>query len=95
MTNSGATLWTLCRLVMFAHTCNNRLAAALGFAGSQETLSPAHLDTSTDADFHGLTTFANLPYTNCFRENDDVNAYDIAILGAPFDTVSQRVANLL
>ncbi|KAK1750194.1 agmatinase 1 [Echria macrotheca] len=33
----------------------------------------------------GLTTFANIPYANCLSEEFDGN-YDIAILGAPFDT---------
>lgn len=40
--------------------------------------------------FAGLNTFAKLPYENCF-ENDGLNApkFDIAILGAPHDTVSR------
>jgi hypothetical protein len=47
------------------------------------------IDIETGSQFHGLKTFANLPYVNCFS---DVEAkgkgYDVAILGAPFDTVS-------
>jgi agmatinase len=35
----------------------------------------------------GLTTFANLPHVPCFAKDDSL-AYDIAIVGAPFDTVS-------
>ena len=39
--------------------------------------------------FHGLTTFANLPYEPCFEEDPwAAGKYDIAILGAQFDTVS-------
>lgn len=39
--------------------------------------------------FGGLTTFANLPYVHCLGSDADVTQkYDIAILGAPFDTVS-------
>ncbi len=45
------------------------------------------IDISTRSDFHGLTTIANLPYANCFTDKD-IDAYDIAILGSPFDTVS-------
>lgn len=45
------------------------------------------IDIITGSQFHGLTTFAHLPYVNCFKDKD-VEAYDIVILGAPFDTVS-------
>jgi hypothetical protein len=40
--------------------------------------------------FAGLTTFANLPYVHCLADspNKDVEKFDIAFLGAPFDTVS-------
>ncbi|KAI5205352.1 Arginase/deacetylase [Aureobasidium subglaciale] len=39
----------------------------------------------TGAKFAGLTTFANLPYVHCL-DKDGPEKYDIAILGAPFDT---------
>lgn len=45
------------------------------------------VDMVTGSDFSGLMTFANLPYANCFTASD-MDAYDIAIMGAPFDTVS-------
>jgi agmatinase len=37
----------------------------------------------------GLTTFANLPHVFCLAdaENEAVEKFDIAFLGAPFDTV--------
>lgn len=39
------------------------------------------------AKFAGLTTYANLPYVHCLApEAHDVEPFDIAILGAPFDT---------
>jgi agmatinase len=41
----------------------------------------------TGSRFHGLKTFANLPYVFCFAEQEETAKYDIAILGAPFDTV--------
>ena len=37
-------------------------------------------------DFLGLTTFANIPYVSCLSDSS-TEKYDIAILGAPFDTV--------
>ncbi len=45
------------------------------------------IDIVTGSGFNGLTTFAHLPYANCFGD-EDMDAYDIAILGSPFDTVS-------
>lgn len=40
------------------------------------------------ARYLGLTTYANLPYVHCLAaEGEEVEAYDIAFLGAPFDTV--------
>lgn len=39
--------------------------------------------------FAGLTTYANLPYVHCLADSDhQVEPFDIAIVGAPFDTVS-------
>lgn len=38
--------------------------------------------------YNGLNTFAAVPYANCFDKDDsEENRYDIAILGAPHDTV--------
>jgi hypothetical protein len=46
------------------------------------------LDIVTGSQFVGLGTFANLPYVNCLSTSKDEDGrYDIAILGAPFDTV--------
>ncbi|GKZ18283.1 hypothetical protein AbraIFM66951_000841 [Aspergillus brasiliensis] len=45
------------------------------------------IDIVTGSQFSGLTTFANLPYLNCFVDDEStLNSYDIAFLGAPFDT---------
>ncbi|KAF2709036.1 Arginase/deacetylase [Pleomassaria siparia CBS 279.74] len=45
------------------------------------------IDISTSSAFAGLTTYANLPYVHCLAGKDEeVQKYDIAILGAPFDT---------
>ncbi|KAL9108838.1 MAG: hypothetical protein Q9227_006495 [Pyrenula ochraceoflavens] len=35
----------------------------------------------------GLTTFANLPHVDCMSQEDKVPKYDVAFLGAPFDTL--------
>src|SRR5438067_592241 len=39
------------------------------------------------SEFAGLTTYANLPFVHC-TSNEDAEPYDIAILGAPFDTAT-------
>lgn len=45
------------------------------------------IDIVTDSQFHGLTTFANLPYVNALSdEQAEHEQYDVAVLGAPFDT---------
>lgn len=52
------------------------------------------IDVVTDSQFFGLGTFANLPYMNCLSSTeDDEGRYDIAILGAPFDTVGNVNCN--
>lgn len=50
-----------------------------------ETADPVITDTS------GLSTFANIPYVNCLSAASKV-AYDIAIFGAPFDTVCPTIS---
>ena len=47
------------------------------------------VDIVSGSQFNGLKTFANLPYVNCFSDDEsDGKKYDIAILGAPFDTTT-------
>ena len=47
------------------------------------------IDVTANSEFVGLTTYANLPYVHCLApKGKEVERYDIAILGAPFDTVS-------
>lgn len=46
------------------------------------------LDIVSGSQFYGLKTFANLPYLNCLSDEETKESkYDIAIVGAPFDTV--------
>ena len=64
---------------------------ALGVESIQQPLrDDDSIDISTGSEFYGLTTFANLPYVNCFAKSsdDEASKSDIFILGAPFDTVS-------
>lgn len=51
--------------------------------------SDEDIDLTTDA-VGGLTSFAHLPYIPCFdaKADEDVAKYDIAVLGAPFDTAT-------
>lgn len=44
--------------------------------------------------FFGLGTFANLPYVNCLSPSGGEGEYDIALFGAPFDTVSYFILKL-
>lgn len=52
------------------------------------------IDPFYSQSFRGLTTFANLPFVQgCISNNTEVPSYDIAIIGAPFDTVSNPGTN--
>ncbi|XP_014553116.1 hypothetical protein COCVIDRAFT_108556 [Bipolaris victoriae FI3] len=56
---------------------------------SQERLDELEKKWGTDWGFSGISTFAHLPHTRCLTTPE--TTYDIAILGAPFDTaVSYR-----
>lgn len=47
------------------------------------------IDIATDSQFRGLQTFANLPYVNALDDDEaEGHRYDIAVLGAPFDTAT-------
>lgn len=47
------------------------------------------IDLTTDA-MGGLTSFGHLPYVPCFaaKTDEETAKYDIAVLGAPFDTAT-------
>ena len=66
------------------------IAAIQAPAPFQATLhGTSQRDHDVLADFSkyaGLTTFANLPWVHCLSKEDSIEAYDIAFLGAPFDT---------
>ncbi|KAF1362943.1 Arginase/deacetylase [Lizonia empirigonia] len=57
-----------------------------GFSSDQAVMGIISPDI-TQAKFGGLTTYANLPYVHCLaQEGEEIEKFDIAILGAPFDT---------
>ncbi|KAI1129248.1 arginase [Nemania abortiva] len=64
---------------------------ALGSSMAQKPLgglSDDDVDILDGSQFNGLTTYAKVPYVNCFSDEGAAagSKYDIAILGAPFDT---------
>jgi agmatinase len=61
-----------------------------GYTTDQAVLSAGYNNPDiSQAKFAGMTTYANLPYVHCLAaEGEEVEQFDIAVLGAPFDTVS-------
>ena len=56
----------------------------IGFWKYSET-DPIHL---SEISYSGLNTFAGIPHARCFEDDQRPDSrYDIAILGAPLDTV--------
>ena len=55
----------------------------------RQSESDDDIDLTTDAT-GGLTSFGHLPYVPCFDSKTDegIGKYDIAVLGAPFDTAT-------
>jgi hypothetical protein len=69
------------------------VGARTGFDGYPDQLRfwvhEKHVDEHFETvSFAGLNTFAKIPFENCFNDDNINNRYDIAILGAPHDTVS-------
>jgi agmatinase len=65
-----------------------RFPSLSGFSSDQAVMGIISPDI-TQAKFGGLATYANLPYVHCLApEGEEVEKFDIAVLGAPFDTVS-------
>jgi hypothetical protein len=61
----------------------------------QTFMADDFIDVTTNSEFFGLTTFANLPYVNCLKPDEAAaGRYDIAILGAPFDTVRRNIGTI-
>lgn len=51
----------------------------------QATYYPGDNGVTADSVFSGITTFAKLPWVQCLGKDKD-EAFDIAFIGAPFDT---------
>lgn len=76
-------------LVAVARVHAREIVFAPTYGQEQAILSRYNDPDISHAKFAGLDTFANLPYVHCLAEKSgDVEKFDIAILGAPFDTVS-------
>jgi hypothetical protein len=60
-----------------------------GYTTDQAILGGYNDPDISQPKFAGLMTYANLPYVHCLAaDREEVEGFDIAILGAPFDTVS-------
>ncbi|EFX04360.1 arginase family protein [Grosmannia clavigera kw1407] len=71
------------------------VAAIRGPAAHTQFHLTSDVDLDDDVDLTtdpvgGLASFAHLPYVPCFssKTDDEVEKYDIAVLGAPFDTAT-------
>jgi hypothetical protein len=74
-------------LLPLVHTRDITFPPSSGYASNQVLLN-GYTDPDISAPkFAGLETFANLPYVHCLG-NEEVEGFDVAVLGAPFDTVS-------
>lgn len=82
--------------IFFPYILNCALAREVVFppvSGVQHPLQAnphepnGEIDISIGSAFSGLRTYANLPYVQCFSAEEEIEKFDIAVLGAPFDTV--------
>lgn len=73
-------LLTACREIAFPP-----VAGVEARAQSQQILAGG-TQNDESVKYAGLQTFANLAWVHCLSADEDVEKYDIAFLGAPFDT---------
>ncbi|KXT03949.1 hypothetical protein AC578_9320 [Pseudocercospora eumusae] len=77
----------LAREIVFPPVIPDVAQSPLGAMDLDSGVAPGLSMDISKAKFAGLTTYANLPYVHCLAaEGEEVEPYDIAILGAPFDT---------
>ncbi|KAI2487511.1 Agmatinase mitochondrial [Pyrenophora tritici-repentis] len=82
-------LWNWVALIAGAASVSSHATHHAEDTFSQERLDELERKWGTDWSFSGISTFAHLPHTRCLTHPE--TTYDIAILGAPFDTaVSYR-----
>lgn len=67
-------------------------AAQQQFSSEDEPIEHIQDGATTPGVMSGLMTFANLPYVHCLKDLKaesvaETDKFDIAFLGAPFDTV--------
>lgn len=70
-----------CREIVFPP-----VAAIAPQAQGQQPLASVPVQLDPSQKYIGLTTFANLPWVHCLSPEPEIEKYDIAFLGAPFDT---------
>ncbi|EME87426.1 uncharacterized protein MYCFIDRAFT_125327 [Pseudocercospora fijiensis CIRAD86] len=77
----------MAREIIFPPVMPDVAQSPLGAMDLDSDVAPGLSMDISRAKFAGLTTYANLPYVHCLAaEGEEVEPYDIAILGAPFDT---------
>ena len=84
-------LWAVVSMLAGSRAWEFPRPAALPQHAAQHpfALDDDDVDIVSGSQFRGLKTFANLPYLNCISDEEtEHQKYDIAIMGAPFDTVS-------
>ena len=87
-TMGSATTLALCLSSLFLSVSSHQSTHSYEMPNlNQHYIADDFIDVTTDSEFFGLATFGNVPYVNCLKAEDE-GRYDIAILGAPFDTVS-------
>src|SRR5271154_5031200 len=69
----------------FRHKFNGRLCSLEMEVRSYLCAEAKSVGTQADSVFSGIATFGRIPYRECFGR-DKHEKFDIAILGAPFDT---------
>ncbi|KAH7926930.1 agmatinase [Leucogyrophana mollusca] len=68
------------------HTHSHEDRVPLDYAGyPYQAVYPGDNEVTANSIFSGITTFAKLPWVQCLTKDNDT-AFDIAFLGAPFDT---------
>lgn len=88
LTRASSTRNMILSLAALAATAMARDIVFPPVSGMQEPLGAMGVTTGMDltqAMYSGLVTYANLPYVHCLS-GSEVEPYDIAIVGAPFDT---------
>lgn len=83
---AGTSVWSATSLLLLLSPLH---VFADSFSHGQIPLYDSAIDVS-GRKYYGMSTYANLPYVHCLSAEKvgEVEEYDIAILGAPFDTVS-------